>query len=527
MQYDENAPFNSGTMAEDWERYNDAAGLDLSERFARYTDPALMQDPLSQGLAMSSPDAIYRDFQSLGAILLNNLAAKMSGLLFPMDRPNFRLVANDELKKYAGEQGWDESQLNASMAALEQQASDRLYYGNSYVKLQRAVKLCIVTGGCVMYRDAEMGSFVVWNRHSYRMRRDPFGRVTECIIKQRFEPNALPNAFKEDVLRILESGRLEQAIDIYTRVSFKESTIPNMPRIATIMHEVEGKLLPSSVSTFPEHLCPIYFPVWSVQDGEHYGRGLVETMSGDFAKLSALSEQLALYEIDSLSMLNVVDTASANNLDSYRTARTGQFVEGPPQAITAYDRGDYNKIAAISSDLSALERRLSQAFMYAGTQRDSERTTALEVSLVAQEADAALGGAYSQLAESMQAPAAYLTLSELGDEVANTLINRHYRPVIMSGAQALNRAGITQRLVKVAQYAQAAVQVLTTVDRTLDPTKLLTLIATNEGINLDEFKKTPEQLRQEAEAQQAQAAAQAQASSALLQQSTDAQAALQ
>lgn len=519
---------NSGSYARDWETWHDHAMITRLERYARFTDPALMQDPVSIGQSSTdTADTVVHDFQSLGAVLLNSLGAKMAGMLFPLNQPNFRLTVSDELQAYADSMGWEPSRLQNAMATTERKSSERLYYGNSYTKLQRAIKLCISTGECLIYRDDTLSSLVVWNRHSYSVRRDAYGRPWKIILRQRFKHGNIPQAYIEPIMAVLQhrSGPPED-VEMYTQVEFKESSVPGYPRVATITHEVEGALLDGLVTVTPEHLCPMFIATWSVQDGEHYARGLVENFVGDFSRFSALSEQLALYELDALTVLNLVDPSSATDLNTYRTASTGDYVAGAAGAVSTYDRGDYNKMAAVGNSLNTIGQRLSQAFMYTGTQRDSERTTATEVQLVAREADQALGGAYSQLAQSLQTPLAYLTMAELGDDVVGALLDQQYTPKIITGAQALSRSSDTQKLLEVSQVVQAVVPALASVDRTLDPSKMVAAIATNAGYALDDLKKSPEQLEQDAQAAQAQAQAQAATSSALINNAQAAQAAL-
>ena len=134
------------------------------------------------------------------------------------------------------------------------------------------------------------------------------------------------------------------------------------------------------------------------------GRGYVEEYAGDFTKLSLMSEQLGLYELESLQLLNVVDEAAGGVIDDYQEADIGDYVPGKVNAVTAYERGDYNKMVAVRNGLNEIAMRLSQAFMYTGNQRDAERVTAEEIRTIAQEAENLLGGTYSILAETLQAP---------------------------------------------------------------------------------------------------------------------------
>lgn len=497
-----------------WYQWRDESQISRLKHYAEYTDPSLLIDPLRAINQGGSQSSVVRDFQSLGAVLLNNLAAKMAGMLFPVNQPNFRVQISDAMQKASAEKySMDPGQVQSAVATLERKACERLYLGNSYTKLLRAIKLCIVSGECLVLRAD--GNLVVWNRHSYAIRRDPFGRVWKIIVKQTFDVKALPEMFAKQLTPQEAQG---ERVDVYSQVEYANSPVEGAARIATITHTLGERELPGLTQVFPEHLCPLFVASWTVQDGEHYARGLVENFSGDFARLSSLSHNLTMYEIDSLTALRLVSPEAGSSIDDYREAVTGSYVPGVAgggPAIVAYDPGDYNKINAVNSSIAAISQRLAQAFMYGGMQRDSERTTATEVSLVAKEADQALGGAYSQLAQTLQAPLAYLTLAELGDDITMGLIGEHFKPDIVTGVQALARSADTQKILELAQLSQT-IPILTQVDQTLDAGKILAKIASNSGVDLDELRKSAQQLQAEAQAAQQQAQAQQANNAALI-----------
>ena len=493
------------TLVGRWQEWHNPSQISQLQKLAEFTDPTLMINPLEiASNGQGYQPAIHRDFQSLGAVLLNNLAAKMSGMLFPVNQPNFRVQVSDAMKQAAQIQhNWDSSQLQTAVATIERKACERLYLGNSYTKLQRAIKLCIVSGECLVYRNGDQGNIVVWNRHSYAVRRDPRGRVWKILLKQSVTRETLPMNMEAIVEAVGYAGG---KADLFTQVEFKESPIPGTPRVAVITHEVNGKPVDVS-STMPEHLCPLFVATWTVQDGEHYARGLVENFAGDFARLSALSENLTMYEISSLTCVRLVNTEAVSKIQDFEQAKTGDYVaNGPGNApgIIDFDTGNHNKIIAINQSINIISQRLAQAFMYSGMQRDSERTTATEVSMVAKEADQALGGAYSQLAQTLQSPLAYLTMMELGDDITSGLIGEHLKPSIVTGVQALARSADTQRLLELDQLAQT-IPILTGVDPTLDAKKILERMASNAGVDLTDLAKSAEQLHQEAQAQAQQA----------------------
>src|SRR5690606_3927583 len=143
-------------------------------------------------------------------------------------------------------------------------------------------------------------------------------------------------------------------------------------------------------------LCPYFTVKWNHVNGDMYGRGLIEEYAGDFAKLSELSQALTEYELNSTIVLNIFNTAGNFDIDSAESAMSGDWVAGQKEAVSAYEVGDYNKIAALMSNLSEIHQRLSVAFMSSSNVRDAERVTAQEVMLNANEAEQVLGGVYSQ-----------------------------------------------------------------------------------------------------------------------------------
>jgi len=248
-------------------------------------------------------------------------------------------------------------------------------------------------------------------------------------------------------------------------------------------------------------------PVWNLADGENYGRGLVEEYAGDFARLSLVTEQLGLYELDALNILNLVDESAGGVVDDYQNADTGDYVPGKVGAVTAYERGDYNKMAAINNSLTTLIQRLSQAFMYTGQMRDAERVTAEEVRRIARETEITLGGVYSLLAESLQAPLAYLSMTEVADGKSDGnllfgIVARDFKPKITTGIPAMTRSQDTENLLIAAQEAGAIIPALQQISSRFDTEKVVEKIFQGNSVNLEEISKSPEQLAEEARAKQ-------------------------
>ena len=488
-----------------WSQNRDTTAIRKAEDFAKFTITSLMADPLLQ----TGPNAqvLEYDFQSLGALLVNNLTAKLVMILFPPGRPAFRIEVSEEILQAAKAKGIDEAEITNKAAQLEQQSTKRLFVNAGLSKLHRALKLLIVTGNALIYRDTTTGKFLVWGMHNYVQRRTPTGEPSQVVLKQRMRLSEMPKELARDAIaKRAASENDESPLDLYTVIEWSGDGDARRVEV----HQQIGDKRVGPISTYPAHLCPWIPAVWNLVDGEHMGRGYVEEYSGDFAKLSLISEQLGMYELESLNVLNLVDESAGGVVDDYQNADTGDYVPGKTGAVTAYERGDYNKIAAVNNGLAALATRLQMAFMYTGQMRDAERVTAAEIRQVANEAENLLGGVYSLLAETVQTPIAYLTIYEVARASGNLMLgvlNRTYKPQIVAGLPALTRAADTQNILQATQEAAAVVPALGQLSKRFDTEKIVELIFRNNSVDLDAISKSADQIAQEGQQEQAQAMA--------------------
>ena len=225
-------------------------------------------------------------------------------------------------------------------------------------------------------------------------------------------------------------------------------------------------------------------------------------IGGGVTRLSILSERLGLYEFEALSLLNLVDEAKGGAVDDYRDAETGDFVPGQVGSVASYERGDYNKIAQASASVESIVMRLNRAFMYTGQVRDAERVTVEEIRTVAEEAENLLGGVYSLLAETLQAPLAYLTMYEASRGNGGMLLGIAqgvYRPSIITGIPALTRNIETANILRATQEASAIVPALVQLSKRFDPEKLVERIFANNSVDLSTLSKDPDVVAAEAE----------------------------
>lgn len=81
-----------------YERYKDARLLEKYKTYAKWTISSVFpQSDFKTDLRGN--DILERDFQSMGAILVNNLTAKLVKLLFPVGLSFFRIEEDKELSR--------------------------------------------------------------------------------------------------------------------------------------------------------------------------------------------------------------------------------------------------------------------------------------------------------------------------------------------------------------------------------------------------------------------------------------------
>lgn len=477
--------------------YRDDSLLRKLEYYALWTIPSTF--PKDATTVQNGNAEIEHDYQSIGAMHTNRLATKLASSMFPPNNSFFRIDANAKLKEQL------EKDAKQTLIEIENTACRRLLYNASYAQLVQALRLLVITGDVLIKRYNNR--IRVFSLKNYVVRRNNVGEDQDIIFKEVIDFGELPENLKSR-LRLVGNREDSDKITLYTRVqkitkdgiSFWEETqeIDSVP--------VDYK------ATYTEKLCPYFTVKWNHVNGDMYGRGLVEEYAGDFAKLSELSQALTEYELQSCITLNIFNPAGNFDIDRAEQAVSGDWISGQRESVTTYEVGDYQKIAALASEIQEVSNRLSGAFMSSGNVRDAERVTAQEVLLNANEAEQVLGGVYSQLSQNMHLPLAYLLLNEIQPNLINAVESGEYELHILTGLQALSRSTQNQALLIAASEINAIVPVLQQVSKRFNPDKLVDGILRANGVNVADYEYTEEELKamQVQEEEQAQQLAQQQ-----------------
>lgn len=472
-------------------KYRDDSAILKTEDYAHWTLPTVFADPdLRDGKRIQ----VRRDYQSVGAVYVNTLAAKLARILFPASQPFFRIDSTGDAAKLAEAMGAESADLANGLAELENTAFRRIFLKSSYHQLVHAMKLLIITGNVLLYRDSNTGNMNAFSLRQYSMCRDGSGKVHDIILKERTIISELPL----EVRGAFRGRKMTDGICLYTRIKREQRMIGD---VFVVTQQLEGGIMLDNREVYPEAICPYIPAVWNLVTGETYGRGLAEDYAGDLAKLSSLSEALALYEIESCRVLHMAAPGSQVDVDSMAEEESGAWVSGNPTLVQAYEAGDYNKIQTLMNEVQAIAARLAPAFMYVQNQRDAERVTAEEIRQNAEEAESALGGVYSVIADTLHIPLAHILCWEVNQQFINELLANGLTLSVLTGVAALNRSIDVTKLL---QAAQVLAQVLPVFQETprVDPEKVIDMVFNGFGINTKDVYRTEEQLKQLQEQQQ-------------------------
>lgn len=483
-------------------KYRDESVIMKSMQYAKWTLPQLMVDMTLQSDGRGA--VLERDYQEVGPLLVNNLAAKLTALLFPASRPFYETELSDTLRERAKARGIDETTLVAEFAKLVLKSCKRLFKNASYAQLVQATRHLIVTGNVLVNRDSKDQRCTTYGIQSFAVRRDGRGVLLDTVLRERSYIEALPPDVQK-VLRIAHPGKYRRPddappVELFTRIERK------MGKTGRVFFEVtqEADEIPvGTPGTYPEHLCPWQVITWNLIAGEHYGRGLVEDYAGGFAKLSDGSEAATLYAIEIMKVVHLVAPGTGADIDELASSESGQYVQGAQGAVQAHEAGDGLKLQAMRVELQETFGNLARAFMWKANTRNAERVTAFELRLDAQEADNVLGGTYSSLAETWQVPMAHILMHEENPSTLAGILDESIKLDIIAGVPALGRSIDLQNLLSAAQDASVIVPAFGQLSRTVDTEKLFQLVMAFSNVPTDDFTKSKATLDAEAAAEDA------------------------
>jgi len=467
------------------------------EKYAAYTLPVLCPP---EGYN-EKQEELQTDYQSVGAQGLNNLTNKLMLALFAPSRPFFRLDIPQEVQQQLqASTGFDPTQFQSAMAVGEKNAIRKLDQKAARPELYLALKHMIVTGNCLMVLKDTVRAIGI---KRFVVKRSQSGRVVRLIVKEDVLFDELSDAAQEQLLgksSKYQTYRLNHdskapSVEHYVDIRWADGAYFETQHVDEYRlegREFEGKYDDASL--------PYRALTWELHDDNDYGTGLVEQAAGDFAALSALSQAEVEAAILASQFRWLVNPSGMTKPEDLEASNNGAALPGVEGDIVPLVTGTAASLQHIGAANAKYTQRLANLFLIgSAVVRDSERVTAEEIRMQANELETALGGVYSRLAVDLQLPIAYWLLRQIKVDLKGTKLE----PTIITGLDALSRNGDLDNL-KLCLTDLAAIGAMPPqVMAVLKLDAVANNIFTGRGVDPTLYIKSPEEQQQDLENEQA------------------------
>jgi len=459
---------------------------------SKLTLPALIPESTTGNAAK-----LKTPYQAVGARGCNSLASKLLIALLPPSTPFFKLSIDSLALLQEGQEGL-ETEIDKGLRVIENALMNEIEVSNDRVAMFEALKHLIVGGNVLLYLTDK--GLKVYHFDRYVCKRDDVGNILEIITKETIHPQALPSDFLELIRKKenYDAEDFDEDLDIYTCIKRYGDEF-------TWHQECQGERIPGTEGKSKIDVSPWICLRWTRIDGEDYGRGYVEEYQGDLISLEALMQAIIEGAAASAKTLFLVNPNGVTRAATLAKAPNGAIREGSANDVSVLQ---VNKGADFQVSFSAIQRiegRLEYAFLMArSVQRDAERVTAAEVSMMANELENSLGGIYSILTQEFQLP--YLKrrmhmLTRSGK--APKLPEKIVKPKIVTGLQGLGRGNDRNKLIEfIGTVSQALGPDIMRQYMNVD--EAIKRLANSIGIDTANLVKSQEQIQQELQAQQQQ-----------------------
>ena len=440
---------------------------------------------------------IKTPFQALGARSVNSLAAKLLMALLPPGTPFFKLSIDSlELMK-EGQEGL-ETEIDKGLRVIESALMNEIEISNDRVAMFEALKHLIVGGNALLYLTDN--GLKVFHLNRYVCNRDDVGNVLEIITKETIHPQALPEDFLEMIKKKenYDAEYFDEDLDIYTYVKRYGDELK-------WFQECKGEKIPGTDGNSKVEVSPFICLRFSRTDGEDYGRSYVEEYLGDLISLEALMQSVIEGAAASAKCVFLVNPNGVTRAATLAKAPNGAIREGSAQDVSTLQVNKGGDFQVAFSAIQRIESRLEYAFLMSrSVQRDAERVTAAEVSVMANELENSLGGIYSILTQEYQLPYLKRRMHMLvRSGKAPKLPEKIVKPKIVTGLQGLGRGNDRAKLVEfIGTVSQALGPDVMRMYMNVD--EAIKRLANSIGIDTANLVKSQEQIQQEMQAQQQQ-----------------------
>lgn len=402
-----------------------------AEDASKYTLPYLFPDSNYE----ATESVLFQRWQSIGAEGVNNLANKMMLVLFPNDRPFFRIRLEGEAKRKAMQSfNVDEKGLENILAVTERACNEQLTkIRNAREVLLNALKHLIVVGNCAIEFQKER--LVLHTLRDFVCVRNMYGDAIEVIVRYKTSYSALPPEVKECVEE--SKGK-----DVCVYQWYKLDQVKSKWSMETYVDDV--KLEGDEFSkTYKKENMPVAVLAWELLPRQDYGVSYVEHLMPDLTLMDIYQKGSADAALASAQFRWRVSPTAQCKPEDVQEAANGAAIaaqQNEVELLSASKGSDLNSLLALEQEKRT---ELSKAFLIGSSMvRDSERTTAEEIRLVRNELETALGGAYNRLGQELQLATSYWAAG-----ITNKgLLNKSFKFEVVTGLEGMTRSREAENL---------------------------------------------------------------------------------
>lgn len=459
----------------------------------------------------TDPDAPW---ESIGAFLLNNLTNKIVLSLFPAGLPWIKLSpSRDVIASLAElddeERGSIKAGIDAALSVVEREDfSNAVAEDGDRSTLTRAVKHLLNVGSyCLQVLDD--ATLKGRSLKTFVTRRDGQGTVIEAALVDPIAYSTAPDDVK-DIVMMKKMKDLNKPISEMSPEELR--TLASAPVLVythillspvtgrwEVQQYVEDSEVDNTKRNYARTELPFMFPVFSLHEGENFGRTYTEDFLADLELIDGQSEAVQVGTAIAAQFIRMVRPGGVTSKKALQDARSGDVITGAENDVATL-RADKN--ADFQASLNLQDRtiqRLGRAYLLNSTvQRQGDRVTAEEIRFLAQELEDQLGGAYADLEVTLQRPYASAKLSRLQDAGRAPVWQRDQVSLtITTGAAALTRQAKTSGYIRI---LTAAGQILgpQVLGQRVNPETLFDILGEGEGLSTDGLLLTEEQLEDKA-----------------------------
>lgn len=403
------------------ETYSLGKGQKASDVYARLKGPRTNVEERSREMAeLTVPSAfpplgyiagddIPGNNQSVGAHCLNTLTSHLVFMAFPPNQPiaRFRVLeymVQDEVTKDPAKWAF----INMAMSRLEVSHRERLMTTTIMTAYGEYVKQLLLAGNC-LWRQLKLAEPVAYRCDTYVVKRNKVGMPLLIILEETVNlQGMLPEhvdlvyAHSPDE-KFKDKPEWEREVTIHS--CQKLCTEEGGEKVWRYWEEYEGVVLPgTSVET--DFDTPPMHAGWLIPNyGQDWGRGYCEEYRGDLYSVenhaSATNDGAALAGWS----LTFVKPGSGTSQKKVQSAKNLSVLTGDAADVTVFRSEKTADFNFVMTSGERIERRLALAFLLQfAIQRDGERVTKEEITRLGTELDKAMGGLYTQIAQSNQRP---------------------------------------------------------------------------------------------------------------------------